>query len=345
MSSITSLSEDAPVQKVAHRPARRTARWQHFLLQNAPFILSIMIFMATMVAYIALYSADLGRLPDSFDWTSLVNTALPLIFVALGQGVVLMTRGIDLSVGGVMSISNGLAAVHMKPTLGSMLTWSAVVLLSGALCGLLNGALVAYARLQPILVTLATLSIFQGVALRVLPEPGGSIPPQYTNFLTNPMRPSGLILVLLAATLWWVFRRSQLGVGIIALGNDESAARANGLAVRRCKVSAYVISGVLASAAGLLMAATRTGGDPTAANVFTLTSIAAVVIGGISFFGGRGNLMGAIFGAFALTLVTNVLFFADIEAQYTPFYQGLFLVIAVLLGGLAGRLARVRSGS
>ncbi|MEP7054803.1 MAG: ABC transporter permease [Actinomycetota bacterium] len=340
---MTTKPDDPVVVNKREHDGERSSAWRHFSLQNAPLILSMLILAGTLIAYVTLYKRELHKFPTNFDWTSLVNTALPLVFAAVGQSFVVLTRGIDLSVGGMMDISNSLAAVHLRPTPASMIAWSVVILLVGAAGGLVNGLLVAYARLQPILVTLATLSIYQGLALRVLKEPGGAVPPAYTNFLTSTKRPSGLLLVALAGGLWWVFRRTRFGMGVFALGNDEVAARANGIAVRRLKVWAYVLAGLFAAAGGLLMTATRTGGDATAGTVYTLTSIAAVVLGGISFLGGRGSAIGAICGAFALTLVENVLFFAHIEPLYTPFYQGLFLIIAVLLGSVAGRLARGRT--
>ena len=193
--------------------------------------------------------------------------------------------------------------------------------------------LVAYARLQPILVTLATLAILQGLAIKILPEPGGSIPPSYSNTLANPGRPVGLALRRRGiAALWFVFRRTSLGVRIFAIGNDEYAARAHGMPVRRVKVLAYALSGLLSAAGGLFLAATTTAGDATSGDVFVLTSIAAVVLGGISFFGGRGSALGSVAGAFILTILINVLFFAGIDPLYQSFFQGLFLVIAVLLG-------------
>lgn len=318
----------------------RVSRRRHALPQNAPLVLSAIIFFATISLYVFLYHRELGKFPGTFDWTSLTNTALPLVFAAAAQTMVVLTRGIDLSVGGIMDVSNTLAAANMRPSVGSMLFWTCLILAIGALAGLLNGVLVAYARLPPILVTLATLAIFQGIAVRILESPGGRIPPRFTSTLTNTKRPTGLLLVGAIALLWWVFRRTQFGVGVFAVGNDEHAALANGLPVRRLKAMVYVVSGVLAAAAGLLVAATTTGGDANAGNIYTLTSIAAVVVGGISFMGGRGSAIGAIFGAFALTLVTSVLFFAHIDRLYTSFYQGLFLIAAVVLGSLAGKLSR-----
>jgi ribose transport system permease protein len=230
----------------------------------------------------------------------------------------------------------------MHPGTGSMVGWSLVILLIGAAGGAINGVLVAYARLQPILVTLATLSIYQGLAIKVLPEPGGSVPIDYTNVLANPNGPTGLAFVGVIVFFWFLFRRTRLGVGVFAVGNDEGAARAQGAPVRMIKVSAYVVSGVFAACGGLFFAATTTGGDATSGDVFVLTSIAAVVLGGISFFGGRGSAIGAIAGAFILTLLTNVLFFANIDPLYQSFFQGLFLIVAVLLGTLVRRVVRMR---
>jgi len=317
-----------------------TKRWKQSLVQGSPVLLALLILVTLMVLYIVLFDAQLGRLPGLFEWTSVVNTGLPTALVAVGQSIVVLTRGIDLSVGGIVDVSNAFAATHIHAGAGSMLGWTLVILLYGAGAGAINGALIAYARLQPILVTLATLSIWQGVALEVLPQPGGTIPTTYTNLLANPNRPWGLVAIGAVALLWFVFRRTSLGVNVYAIGNDEYAARAHGIPVRRVKVATYALSGLLAAAGGLFLAASTTGGDPTEGNTFVLTSIAAVVLGGVSFQGGRGSALGALAGAFILTILVNVLFFANVNPLYQPFFQGLFLVIAVLLGSLLGRIIR-----
>src|SRR5436190_1505895 len=170
-------------------------RWQHSLIQSAPLLLSLLILAGTLLVYIVLFEQDLHRLPGNFEWTSLINNSLPLVFVAVGQTVVVLTRGLDLSVGGVIALASTVVASHMHEGTGSMLAWSLVGLAIGAGAGLVNGALVAYGRLQPILVTLATLSIYDGLAIKVLPEPGGAIPLDYTNVLTNPLAPWGLVFV------------------------------------------------------------------------------------------------------------------------------------------------------
>ncbi len=319
---------------------RRRDTWRHVSLQNAPLILALLILLGTTGLYIVFFSTKIGGLPGSFELTSLVNTALPLVFAGVGQAVVVLTRGIDLSVGGMIDLSNSLAAAHMGASVASMVLWSAIVIAIGAAGGLLNGLLVVYARLQPILVTLATLSIFQGLALAVLPQPGGAIPNGYTSVLANPNQPTSLVYVVVVVLGWVVFRRSSFGIAIFAVGNDQDAARARGISVARTKVGAYVVSGMLAGVAGLFLAATSTAGDATTGDVFVLQSIAAVVLGGISFGGGRGNVIGAVAGAFTLTLLVNVLFFAGINPLYQSFYQGLFLIVAIVLGAAVARLGQ-----
>jgi ribose transport system permease protein len=333
----------APDATAEVAPGRKGRRLRYGFAQNVPLTLALTILLALSALYIGLFHGQLHRFPGVFEWTSIVNTAMPTVLVAVGQSIVVITRGIDLSLGGIIDVSNSLAAVHMHSSLGSMAAWSGVVLLFGMLCGTVNGLLVAYARLQPILVTLATLAILQGIAIKILPQPGGSIPNGYSNALANPGGPWSILYVVAIAGLWLALRRTTTGVRIFALGNDEYAARARGIPVRRVKTIAYALAGTLAAASGLFLAATTTAGDAAAGDVYVLTSIAAVVLGGVSFLGGRGSALGSIAGAFTLTILTNVLFFAGIDALYQSFFQGLFLFIAVLLGSLLGYLLRRRT--
>lgn len=322
----------------------RRGRLTLAVAHNVPLILAYVVLAAMVVVYLVLYLVSTGALPGSFELTSTVDNAMPLAFAGAGQSAIVLTGGIDLSVGGMMDLTNSLAAVHMGDSTSSMVEWTVIILAVGAAGGLLNGLLVTFGRLQPILVTLATLSIYQGIALRVLPKPGGQVPPTYTAALTNPGAPTALLWILVLIAIWLIIRRTPLGVGVYAIGNDQAAARTTGIRVRAVKVGAYVLGGVLAAAGGLFLAASATSGDATSGDAFTLTSIAATVLGGISFLGGRGSLIGTLAGAFALTLLINVLFFAHINPLYQSFYQGLFLILAVLAAGLAGILLRRRRG-
>src|SRR3954469_13505027 len=139
---------------------RSRSRWQHALVQSAPLLLSLLILAGTLAVYIGLFESDLHRLPGNFEWTSLINNSLPLVFVAVGQTVVVLTRGLDLSVGGVIALSSAIVASHMHEGTASMLAWSLIGLAVGAGAGGINGVLVAYGRLPPLPVTLATLSLY-----------------------------------------------------------------------------------------------------------------------------------------------------------------------------------------
>jgi len=324
----------------ASAEAPRTSGLTYFVGQNVGLVLALAMLIMAIVVYCAVYFAEQATLPGNFEITSTVNNTMPLVLVAVGQGFVVVARALDLSVGGVMDLSNALAAVHFQDNVASMVGWSALILLVGAVCGLVNGLLVGIGRLQPILVTLATLAIYQGLAIRILPQPGGAIPPAYTAALVNPYQPFALVYVLLVAFLWYAFRRSSIGVAIFAVGNDETAARANGVDTVRARVTAFVLSGLMSAAAGLFLAADATAGDATTGNGYTLSSIVAVVLGGMNLFGGRGSGVGVIAGAFVTTMIVNILFFSNIDPLYQSFYEGLFLVIAVVAGGLIGRLLK-----
>jgi ribose transport system permease protein len=330
------LSTDATVE----RP--RPPRLVYFLAQNTGLVLAQAMLVTAIAVYCAVFWLTEAALPGNFEITSTVNNTMPLALTAMGQAFVVVARGLDLSVGGVMDLTNALAAIHLHDNLASMVGWSVVILLIGAALGLVNGLLVGVGRLQPILVTLATLAIYQGLAIRILPQPGGSIPTAYTSALVNPNQPTALIYVLLLAFLWYAFRRSSIGVAIFALGNDELAARANGVDTVRARVIAFVLSGFMSAAAGLFLAASATAGDATTGDGYTLSSIVAVVLGGMNLFGGRGSGVGVIAGAFVTTMIVNILFFSNIDPLYQSFYEGLFLVIAVVLSALVGRLLRPR---
>jgi ribose transport system permease protein len=308
--------------------------------QNSGLILAVVILMLSIIGFACMYWIQQGRPPGNFELTSTVNNTMPLALAALGQTMVVLTRGIDLSVGGIVDLTNALAAIWLTGSALNMIGISVLIVLIGAAAGLINGLLVGLGRLQPIVVTLATLSIFQGLAIRVLPQPGGAVPAGYTDFLVNTNNPTALIFLVIAVLGWMALRRSRLGVGLFAIGNDEPSAIALGINATRAKIAAYTIGGALYAVAGLFLAANATAGDATTGDSYTLTSIVAVVLGGVNLFGGRGSAVGAICGAFITAMIVNILFFAHINPLYQSFYEGLFLVIAVVVGGLIGRLVR-----
>ncbi len=204
------MPPDASAQ-VLFRP-RRTP-WSNWLGRNIGLLLAIAMLAGSIGIYCVIFYARQGIFPGGFELTSTVNNTMPLVLAALAQAMVVLTRGIDLSVGGMIDLTNAVAAIRLGTTAGSMILWSVVILLIGAALGLLNGLLVAIGRLQPILVTLATLAIFQGLAIRVLPQPGGAVPDVYTRVLANTSYPLSLVYLVAFGLLWIAFRRTSLGRG------------------------------------------------------------------------------------------------------------------------------------
>jgi ribose transport system permease protein len=221
------------------------------------------------------------------------------------------------------------------------------VLLVGSACGALNGVIVVYGRLQPIITTLATGAVYYGFALLLRPVPGGNVNSELAEAVTGQLPggiPASLLFLLVVVLLVWVpFRRSVLGRAAYAVGSSETAAYMSGVPIGQARILAYTLSGLLASIAGLMLTFITYSGEASAANggTYTLNSIAAVVIGGTSLFGGSGSAIGSIFGAFVLRTIGDLLFVFDLEPFWQPLAQGVILLAAVSLGAI--RLLRMRN--
>jgi ribose transport system permease protein len=270
---------------------------------------------------------------------SIVNQGMTRTIAGLAQTLVVLTGGVDLSVGPLIALTNSIASALMSDN--PLVTALVIVLVLGigALCGFLNGALVAYGRLQPIVVTLATASIFTGCALFIRPQPGGYVPLWFSTALTRSVGgvlPSGLILIGALVVGWLLFRRTRLATQIYAVGSSEGASYMSGISVVRAKLAAYTLAGLASAVAGLFFTAHTASGDALAGSVFTLDSVAAVVLGGTSLMGGRGGFIGTIAGAYVVAVIISVLFFFDIPQPqfYQSVFQGGILLVAVALGSL-----------
>ena len=303
--------------------------------------------VAAFVAMFALYAANHPAGLNVNVATTAANKGAILAIVAMAQTLVVLTSGIDLSVGMVMVLANCLASHIVVGTPASAALGVAGVLGTGALCGAINAVIVIVGRLQPIVTTIATGAIYYGVALALRPVPGGDVFAPLADAVTGQIAgamPASLLLLLgLVAIVWWPFRRSVVGRAVYAVGSSEVAAYMSGVPIRRAKFAAYVLSGLLASVAGLFITLVTYSGEASAANgsTYTLYSIAAVVLGGVSLFGGSGSAVGAIFGALMFRTIGDLLFVFNVEPLWQPLFQGVVLMAAVCLGAL--RLLRIRN--
>jgi ribose transport system permease protein len=298
-------------------PMPRASRFQ--LGDNWP----VLVFVGLLAVLIGLKGRFTG-----FDAHSLSVNAMPLTLIALGQFLVVLTRGVDLSLGPVASVAGAVMALTVAehPFLGL-----AAPVLIGLVAGLVNGLFVARLGLPPIIVTLATMSVWQGVALIVLPNPGGSVPTAFQATITGGF-PSpiagvaGVLLCILGGT--WLLS-TRFGLHLRAVGGDEHAARMSGVRVENVKAVAYLLAGLLAALGGMYLTTVTASGSPTAGDSYILTSIAAVVIGGVPLSGGRGTPVGVAMGALILTITGSLLYFADISSFYQSVIDGLILLAVV----------------
>jgi len=290
-----------------------------------------------------------GLQPGTLSTSSLGILAadtLALATLGLGQGVVILTAGIDLSVGGVMALGTTIAATHFTGTATTLL-WSVVILAIGTAAGLINGMLVGRLRLQPFIVTLATWSIFDGIALYVLPTAGGQVPGGFSGWINGSAAgiPNSIWVLIALVAVWLWFRRTRAARRIYAVGSDREAARIAGVRIVPTLMTAYAISGLCAGGAALFYVMLTASGDPTSGDGLILPSVAAVVIGGASLFGGQGSFVGTVAGALTLTLLGDVIFAVHLPSYWTVLADGLLLIAAVLAGtGLQALQARRAGG-
>jgi len=317
--------------------------WRYRLGEHRGTLLAFVFFILMFTIYASNHPAGL----TANVVQTAANKGVLLALVAMAQTFVVLTAGIDLSVGMVLVLTNCLASwiVLGSPVMVGLGVLA--VLLTGAICGAISGAIVIYGRLQPIVTTIATGAIYFGIALALRPVPGGDVDSDLADALTGRIFgvvPASLVALLVVVVLIWIpFRRSEIGRAAYAIGSSEAAAYMSGVPVRAASFLVYVLSGLIAAAGGLFLTFITTSGEASAANggSYTLFSIAAAVLGGVSLFGGSGSAIGAIFGALMFRTIGDLLFVFDLEPLWQPLFQGVVLLAAVCLGAL--RLLQIRN--
>ena len=254
----------------------------------------------------------------------------PLMLCAMSQSACMLVGGINLALGTAMSLMTAVCAVTMAPGTMGMMQGIVCTVGAGALVGLIMGTIVVYGRLPDIIVTLAFSYIWKGVALIILPSPGGYVNPEFSSFLANGgFIPPAMVIVALALLLWKLFKNTKAGLDIYAVGGNPRAAYESGLNVQRSKLLAYLVSGIFLGVGGLLLAGQISSGDPTIGASYQMNSVAAAVLGGVGFLGGVGQMKGAVMGAFIFTALVNLLFFSGMNAFWQYVVQGLILIAAI----------------
>ena len=265
------------------------------------------------------------------NWPTVLGLAAPLILATLATTLPFLAgRGsIDVSVGPLMALINVILVKVLMGDAGITSPWIIVpaALLLGLASGALNGLLAAILRIQPIVATLATYLIYSGLALSVLPSPSGSVPP-WLSTLAGPLSFLPVGLVILA---WLVFKRLPLYDLLMAVGSDDRAAFTAGVDVPKIRFLAYILSGLVAGVAALMLTALIGSGDPNIGPGYTMIAIAAAALGGVSLAGGVGGLLAAFIGAADIFLLQNLLTSFNVSTFVLQAAYGTVLVLAVCL--------------
>jgi ribose transport system permease protein len=282
--------------------------WRFWLAEQRGTLMALAIFLIMFAIYTSNHPAGFSA---NVVQTA-ANKGVLLSFVAMAQALVVITSGIDLSVGMIFTLTNCLASVLVTGSPVQVALGVAAVLVAGVVCGAINGAIVIFGRLQPIVATIATGAVYFGLALALRPTPGGTVDETLADALTGRLfgfLPTSLVTLAVVVVLIWVpFSRSVTGRAAYAVG-----------------------SGLLAAIGGLFLTFFTYTGEAAYAsgNAYTLFSIASVVLGGVSLLGGRGSAIGAVFGALAFRTIGDLLFVFDFDPLWQPLFQGVVLLLAV----------------
>ena len=263
---------------------------------------------------------------------SFLNTNAMTIAVSLGVTIVILTGGIDISLGSLVSMCNVMAVQLMVA--GVPFYWALLITMAAAVAGgLLNGFVVAYLGVTPLLTTYATSTIFAGLALLISPTPGGSIDTRL--MLAFYKKPLGIPMVVfylaVIVVLWKIYRRTPNGMKIYATGCNEEKAFLSGITVRRVKLFAYGFAGFAAGVGAICMTCMVGAGDPLVGSSVGMTAISGAVIGGVSLSGGKGDAFGPIFGCLFLGYLTNLIVALKFDAYSQTLLKALILLFCVII--------------
>jgi ribose transport system permease protein len=316
-----------PSEKTISTSAPKRHRLIPVNLRDAGTLFGLLV-IATVFALLA---------PDFLSAHNLVNILQQSSInacVALGMTLVIISGGIDLSVGPTAALSAVLTAMLL--TAGIPLPLAILAGLGvGLVCGFVNGALISLAGLQPFIVTLGTLSLYRALALIFTGgNPVLGLPDGFRNFINADVGilPVPVIIVaVLSVIAWLLLHKAPIGEYILAVGGNEEAARVAGVPIARTKITTYMLSGALASIAGLILIGRLGAAEPVLGNLWELDAIAASAIGGASLMGGKGSIVGTLLGALVLGSMRNGLTLMDVQAFYQLLATGIIIIAAMLV--------------
>jgi ribose/xylose/arabinose/galactoside ABC-type transport system permease subunit len=348
----------APAEVVTPEPsAARVSRLSH--VQELG-LASVVLLLALILGIYGWHDAAPGRANTFLNVDNLVDgVATPMSYyaiMAVGITLVIITGGIDISVGATMALAALGGAAALQRFSAHAPAWEVlpvaflVPMLIGLCCGLINGGLIVGLNLHPFIVTLGTLSVFRGLAnvlppQKTLPVAGRPLPYAFTTHLMRldvfGVQPMPLVVMLVIAVLGsFYLRMLVMGRETYAVGGNEEAARFSGLRVGWIKLRTYALAGLCAGIAGMVSLGRFGTASTSTGNGYELTVIAAAVVGGASLNGGRGSALGALLGTLVIALIENGIIILRLEQEYRLIIIGLAIIVAVSLDQLSSYLRR-----
>lgn len=312
---------------------------------------SISYAWAAIAGAVCLLVVNIGLEPSMAaprNWASVVAVATPFMMASMAQAPALVIGhgGLDLSVGPLAGLVTVVIAKFAVPGgLSGPFPLVGIAVGLGAASGVIVGVLVAYGRIPPIIVTLGGFLFYTGLAIDLMPTPGGTVPPWLTQLAHNvgPL-PGMWVLFLGVIVVWLCLQRTAYRRNWLAVGGEARAAYTAGVKVGAVKVGAYLASGVLSAVTGLSFLAVLGSADATATEPYTLISFAGAALGGVTLLGGRGGLLGAACGGAILFLVQNLLGLAQVSVFDIQIVYGVILILALALGSVVESRRRSKGG-
>jgi ribose transport system permease protein len=291
----------------------------------------------SFVALVLLIIINVSIQPNFFSYSTVKSnfmTFTPLILASMAQGIIIISGSLDLSIGAGMSLLTCIMASMMTDSIINVILVIIIGIVAAVAICLFNGSIIGFVRIPPLISTFATSAIFFGLSLTIMPLPGGYVPKYFYKWYRGDVLgfiPVPIFILLIGIGIWLLIKRTAAYRYIYAVGGNENGAYSSGINVARIKVMAFLMASFFIALGGLSLILSTAIGDPRAGNAYTLNSIAAVVIGGISLKGGKGSVAGSIIGALILGLLINIIFFMRISSLYQNFARGMIIIIALSL--------------
>jgi ribose transport system permease protein len=277
--------------------------------------------------------------PNFFSYRALKSNFMsftPLVLAAIAQGIIILSGSLDLSLGSAISLFNVFVAYYMTddnvfPML--VLGFFVTVVISGFINGLFIGRL----KLPALITTFATSAIYLGLAMIILPVAGGYVPKFFYQFYKGSLLraiPWAAVIMILGIIIWYVFSKTRAYRYIYAAGSSEEGAYASGIKVWKTRLTAHIFASIFIFIAGVCVLMVTSTGEYRTGQSYTLNSVAAVVIGGIALTGGKGSIVGAIFGALALGILNNIIFYSGASSYLQILAKGSIIVLALVLSAV-----------